>query len=150
MYSNQIHKTPVADNHKNKKPFFQPKLTINEPNDPDSHSDEHEADVVAEKIMRMPAPSLPIAENRSFFSPPTGNINKINTANEQPLKKENKDDETEELLPDIQPKLSFDGLPRPPDDHKANDTTLIQRKCAHCEEEERKLQRKEINAVQVL
>ena len=65
-------------------PFFQPKLTINKPND----EYEKEADAMADKVMRM---------EQSF----------------------------------IQPK------PLP--------VTSVQRKCAHCEEEEKKAQRKEIN-----
>lgn len=66
--------------------FFQPKLNINQPND----VYEQEADAVADKVMRMPDPSI----NNSFFKPAI---------------------------------------------------TSIQRKCAHCEEEEKKMQRKEIN-----
>jgi hypothetical protein len=66
--------------------FFQPKLTINQPNDPY----EQEADSVAEKVMRMPMPT----NKRTFFTP--------------------------------KPVL-ISGL---------------QRKCAECEEEERKVQMK--------
>jgi hypothetical protein len=69
---------------KSNKPFFQPKLTINQPNDPF----EKEADAVAERIMRMEQPGIQL----------------------KPLS------------------LNF-----------------IQRKCAHCEEEEKKVQRKEID-----
>lgn len=70
-----------------KRSFFQPKLSINQPND----VYEQEADAVADKVMRMPDPSI---NNNSFFKPAI---------------------------------------------------TSIQRKCAHCEEEEKKMQRKEIN-----
>ena len=65
-------------------PFFQPKLTINQPNDPY----EQEADAMADKVMRMEQPGV-------------------------------------QLKP----------LP----------ITQIQRKCTHCEDEENKMQRKEIN-----
>ncbi|MGN6353650.1 MAG: eCIS core domain-containing protein [Parafilimonas sp.] len=68
-------------------PFFQPKLSINQPND----VYEQEADAVADKVMRMPDPSI---NSNSFFKPAI---------------------------------------------------TSIQRKCAHCEEEEKKMQRKEMN-----
>ena len=64
------------------KPFIQPKLTINQPND----IYEQEADVMADHVMRMSI------DNNSFFQPAI---------------------------------------------------TSIQRKCAHCEEEEKKAQRKE-------
>ena len=65
--------------------FFQPKLTINQPND----IYEQEADAMADKVMRMPDS---LVNNNSFFKPST-----------------------------------------------------IQRKCAHCEEEEKTAQRKETN-----
>ncbi|MFT4156072.1 DUF4157 domain-containing protein [Parafilimonas sp.] len=65
--------------------FFQPKLSINQPND----VYEQEADAVADKVMRMPDPSI---NNSSFFRPAI---------------------------------------------------TSMQRKCAHCEEEEKKMHRKE-------
>ena len=121
--------------------FFQAKPTINQPND----MYEQEADAVADKVMRMPQRSPFLGDNKPFFSPPTININKANTAKEDPLKKENKEEETEETLPEIQAKLSFDSLSTLPDYNKANITGLIQRKCAHCEEEEKKMQRKEMN-----
>ncbi len=66
------------------KPFFQPKLTINRPND----VYEQEADAVADKVMRM---SDPAGSNNLFFKPAISSI---------------------------------------------------QRKCAHCEEENKKAQRK--------
>src|SRR5665213_999929 len=85
--------------------FFQPKLTINQPND----IYELEADAIADRVIRMPETTPPLADNKPFFSPPTVKINKANTAKEEPLKKENKEEETEEALPEIQAKLSFDG-----------------------------------------
>ena len=71
--------------------FFQPKLPINQANDPDSFRDQQEADATADKVMRMPCSS---ADNNLFFHPAISSI---------------------------------------------------QRKCAHCEEEEKQAQRKESN-----
>lgn len=56
---------------KNSSPFFssgiiQPKLTINQPND----IYKQEADAVAEKVMRMPAPGI----STPFFTPKPLNI----------------------------------------------------------------------------
>ena len=70
-------KSPVAENHLSKKPilkkgnntFFQPKLTVNQPND----SFEQEADIVAEKVMRMPAGN---AIQHSFFQPAITSVNR--------------------------------------------------------------------------
>ena len=90
MYLAQLDKTPDIKGSNNA-PFFQPKLTINQPNDPDSYRDEQEADAMADKIMRMTDPSV---NNNAFFKP------------------------------------SF---------------SSIQRKCGHCEEAEKKVQRKESN-----
>ena len=75
-------------------PFFQSKLTINKPND----RYEHEADHVAEQVMRMQVPSIQNKQDFFFRS----------------------------------------ALP----------VTPIQRKCEHCEEEEKKMQRKEMNGEQ--
>ena len=47
---------------KNQSSFFQPKLTINQPND----IYEQEADAMADKVMRMPNPSV---NSNSFFKP---------------------------------------------------------------------------------
>jgi len=69
---------------KNNKPFIQPKLTINQPND----VYEQEADAMADKVMRMEQPGVQLKQ-----------------------------------------------LP----------ISSVQRKCEHCEEEEKKMQRKEIN-----
>ncbi|MEO8861171.1 MAG: DUF4157 domain-containing protein [Ginsengibacter sp.] len=100
-----------------------------------------QTDARVDKVIRMQEPSSLLSSNKAFFSPTTVSINKPITAKEDPLKKENKEEETKETWPEIQAKLSFDGLPTPPDDTKANNDSLIQRKCAHCEEEE--LQKKE-------
>src|SRR5207237_354075 len=68
------------------RPLNQPKLRINQPND----IYEQEANAMADKVMRMHAPSL---KQDTFFKPA--------------------------IIP-------------------------VQRKCAHCEEEEKKMQRKEM------
>lgn len=132
--------------------FFQPKpvlptgrLTINQPGNSGNYRDEQEADAVADKIMRMPEPAL-LPEKKPFFSPPTVNTQQTMATKPALLEQEDHIEETEAALPDIQTKLSFDAIPPPPDDHKKNDTASIQRKCAHCEEEEKKIQRKENNA----
>ncbi len=80
-------KTKFIQSAKNKL-FFQPKLSINQPND----IYDQEADAMADKVMRMPDPST---GNNLFFKPAI---------------------------------------------------TSLQRKCAHCEEEEKKIQRKEISS----
>ncbi len=80
----------VTKNAQGKVPFFQPKLTINEPGD----EYEQEADRMAERVMRMPMNDQP------FFSP------------------------------------------------KPITVSHVQRKCAHCEEEEKKMQRKENSSKQ--
>jgi hypothetical protein len=74
-------------------PFFQPKLSINQPND----IYEQEADAVADKVMRMADTSS--IHTGTFFKPAI---------------------------------------------------TSVQRKCAHCEEEEKKLQRKKMLQVKPL
>jgi peptide methionine sulfoxide reductase MsrB len=84
MHPISIHKR-IPDSAVHAGIFFQPKLTINQPND----IYEKEADAMADKVMRM-----------------TGNEN-----SHQPF---------------FKPAVSS-----------------IQRKCAHCEEEEKKMQRKE-------
>jgi hypothetical protein len=63
-------------------------------------------------VMLMPQTSPSLAGNKPFFSPPTVNTDKPHPPKEELLKKENKE-ETEEVLPEIQTKLSFDGLPPP-------------------------------------
>jgi hypothetical protein len=46
--------------------FFQPKLSINQPNDPDSYRYEREADAIADKVVGMKTPST----EQAFFAPP--------------------------------------------------------------------------------
>ena len=71
------------------KPVIQPKLTINQPNDPDNYRDEQEADAVADQVMKSTDTE---SKHQNFFKP----------------------------------------------------FVRLQRKCENCEEEEKKLQRKEI------
>lgn len=73
------------------RPFIQPKLTINQPND----IYEQEADAMADTVMRMPAPFLSSQRGEETFFKPVG--------------------------------------------------SYLQRKCAHCEEEDKTMQRKESN-----
>jgi hypothetical protein len=75
------------EKHNNSGVFFQPKLSINQPND----VYEQEADAMADNVMRMTDTSV---NKRTFFAP---------------------------------------------------SISSIQRKCAHCKEEEKKMQRKEMN-----
>ena len=123
---------------------FQPKLTIGAVNDPL----EQEADTMADKVMRMPEPSL---QQQTFFNPPTiTNTNSIVAQKDELLKKDDEEKYVEDDLPDIQPKFAFDTPPLPPPDdkNKNNSSDLIQRKCAACEEEEKdqNIHRKENNS----
>jgi hypothetical protein len=94
IFVNKNRQAPAAEkNTSASKPFFQAKLSINNSND----KFEHEADAVADKVMRMETPSLQKKSTTdSFFSATPISI------------------------------------------------TPVQRKCAHCENEE-KIQRKEID-----
>ena len=62
-YSGRKKDSPVPG-LKNNVFFFQPKLTINQPND----VYEQEADAMADKVMRMPDS---LSNNNSFFKPST-------------------------------------------------------------------------------
>src|SRR2546430_15936999 len=64
ILSQQNNRSRIAGSQ-NKNTFFQPKLSINQPHDPDSYRDEQEADAMADKVMQMPAsrPEMP------FFQP---------------------------------------------------------------------------------
>jgi hypothetical protein len=88
MLTNSVQKQDQILSHQNGtgKLFFQPKLTINQPND----AYEQEADAMANHVMQTPGASL----HNSFFK---------------------------------------------------SSVSSVQRKCAHCEEEEKKAQRKEFN-----
>jgi hypothetical protein len=87
---NSEDKVPIASQGREHRPFFQPKLTINQPND----VYEQEADAMADSVMRM---ADPLGNDASFFKPLA---------------------------------------------------TGVQRKCQHCEEEE-KLHRKESSSAGV-
>ena len=96
-FINQIQlKTSPGNLPRDSKPFFQPKLTINNPND----KFEQEADAIAVEVMQIQTPSLLTKPSNNFFFNPS------------PIS-----------------------------------ITPVQRKCTHCEEEE-KMQRKEINGVE--
>ncbi len=85
MHLAQLHIVPGSQNSEHKKPFFQPKLTIDQPND----VYERGAGAVADKVRRTHDDHV---SQQSFFKPSIRNV---------------------------------------------------QRKCAHCEEEEKHMQRKE-------
>jgi hypothetical protein len=101
-------------------PFIQPKVTINQASD----IYEQEADAVAEKVMRMPAP-----RTAETFFPPKSTITSIKrkcTACEEEEKLQRTEDEEEKNAIQLSPLKDF----------------YVQRKCAACEEEE-KIHRKE-------
>jgi peptidoglycan hydrolase-like protein with peptidoglycan-binding domain len=103
-----------------KLPFFQPKLTINKPND----VYEQEADAVADKVMRMERPGvqlkpLPIAAVQR----------KCAHCEEEEKTLQRK------AIPAVETGIQLKPLPG----------EILQRTCAQCEEKEKKLQRKEIN-----
>ena len=125
------------------RPIIQPKLLINQPGD----AYEHEADAVAEKVMRMSDSSV-LKNNKSFFSPSAIAISKASNTKEEPVEKENKKEESEEQVNYTQARLSFDELPPPNGDVRLNTIGVVRRKCPECEEEEKKIQRKEINSVE--
>jgi uncharacterized protein DUF4157 len=142
MFSQLTNKEKPLQRAKRNSLFFQPKLAVNQPND----MYEQQADAVADKVMRMPATPLgPVVHDKHFFHHTIVNPRNTITEKEDPLKKEDKE-KTGEAIPGIQAKLSFDTLPPPPDNNKTNNATIIQRKCAHCEEEEKQTQRKEMNS----
>lgn len=59
-------KDAAVSSLKNNRLFFQPKLTVNQPNDPDSYRDEQEADAMADKVMRMTDNDN---DGQAFFKP---------------------------------------------------------------------------------
>lgn len=131
---------------KNNKPFFkaspiQTKLTIGQPNDPDSYRDEKEADSMADKVVqRLNDKSFSGSENNSnhFFSKPSSFVQRkcATCEQEEKLQKKEEVDEKDMLQNKLQKKPIFESnTEHPPDDEKN-----IQRKCTECEEE--KLQKK--------
>lgn len=133
--------------------FFQPKLSISQPND----IYEQEADAMADKVMRMPASN----EKNNFFFKPANSIQlKCAHCEEEEKKIQLKQISSEETL--VLPQMHNN-------EHQVDRSTYkamrminnsqnnfffspsimpIQRKCANCEEEEKKLQRKDLNAEQ--
>jgi hypothetical protein len=103
---------PLAANNT----FFQPKLTVNQPND----VYEQEADAMADKVMRMPD-----AENtkQPFFKPVLTSIQRKCKNCEEEQKLQRKKEEPIQLKPVKE--------------------SALQRKCTACEDEEKKVQRKD-------
>ena len=156
--------------------FFQPKLTINQPND----VYEQEADAMADKVMRMPDPAV---NNNFFFKPGISSIQRKCThcEEEEKLQKKESNSDGPVVLPQIQENVRPD-LPlnviqgkfrinqvdrayQYKTDLPANKVMRmihgpqssfffspalrsVQLKCANCQEEEKKLQRKAMNADQ--
>lgn len=77
------------------KPVIQPKLTINQSNDPDNYRDEQEADAMADKVMRMPAPST----SNFFFESAISSIqSKCSHCEEEEKKAQRKENSSEEII----------------------------------------------------
>ncbi len=106
-------------------PFFQPKFSINQPND----AYEQEADAVADKVMRMPEKK---GQKQTFFKPLISTV-----------QRKCKECEEEEKLQRKQNLEDEDSLLQ----RKAFNHSLIQKKCAACEEEDRQMQRKSSGSV---
>jgi hypothetical protein len=118
-------------------PFFQPKLSVNDPND----IYEKEADAVAEEVMRMPA-------GDHFFKPASPVIARVcdDCEREEELKRKELQ-ETEPVLEPPVPEVTEVRAViqrKEEEEEEANEMVMLQRKCSHCEEDE-KLQRKEEN-----
>lgn len=105
--------------------FFQPKLTINQPNDPY----EQEADAVAEKVMRMPAPKAEPA----FFQPSPVIVSPVQRkcAACEEEEKQKKQEEDTDAAPQ-KPEKEFD----------------IQRKCEACAHEKKIQPKSAISMIQ--
>jgi len=122
------------------KPFFsssiQAKLSVNRPGD----SYEQEADAMAETVMRMPAPK----NDHPFFKSSFSSIQRKCSGCEDEEKKLRR----KEINPDHEHKTEVNGENGLHEASLANQllhskSSVIQRACAQCEEEEKKLQRKE-------
>src|SRR5882672_7087595 len=104
--------------------FFQPKLTINQPDD----VYEQEADARADKVMRQTDPRQ---DTPLFFKP-------ANTQPIQPKSSEHKGEDEKQKEDDEGKEENISEEQHPIAD------LPVQRKCAHCEEEEeKKISRKE-------
>ncbi len=140
MFSQLTNKEKPLQSAKKNPLFFQPKLAVNQPND----MYEQQADAMADKVMRMPATPAQVVPGKHFFPHTIAHPKNIISPKEDPLKKDDKE-KSEGVISEIQTKLSFDILPSPPNNNQTNNATILQRKCAHCEEEEKQTQRKEMN-----
>ncbi len=129
LASHNITLNEATNSLKTKRIFFQPKLTINQPND----IYEQEADAMAEKVMRMPDPAT---NDNLFFKPAISTIQHkcahCEEEEKQAQRKEGANDDSVSPVHVIQPVPNI--IPSRP---------TIQSKCANCKEEE-KLQRKEM------
>jgi hypothetical protein len=114
-----LNKSTVNTTYKQITPslFFQPKLTVNQPND----IYEQEADAMADRVMRMPDTE---STKQSFFKPVLTSIQRRCKNCDEEQKLQRKEEEPIQLKPEKK--------------------SCLQRKCAGCaEEEEKKVQRKE-------
>ena len=102
-----------------KLPFFQPKLSINNPND----AYEQEADMMADRVMHMEQPAVQLKPLSV-----TAIQRKCAHCEDEEKKIQRKE------IPEIKPVQL-----------KSLTADALQRKCAHCEEDEKKMQRKEMN-----
>jgi hypothetical protein len=125
----KIHQPQVATLQKTPQPFFaanampiQAKLTVNEPGD----AYEQEADAVADKVMRMPDPSV---------ANPQIPFNKVSISS---LQRKCSNCEKEEKV-----QRKEDGEEEQPVQLKSISDFAIQRACAACEKDDEKIQRKE-------
>lgn len=117
-------------------PFFQPRLSVNNPND----IYEKEADAIAEEVMRMPATD-------HFFKPASPVISRVcdDCDREEELNRK----ELPEIEPAEEPPVPEVAqvtavIQRKEEEEERPGDIMLQRKCSTCEEEE-KLQRKEEN-----
>ena len=121
MQTTPTHTTEPKQSPTAKQPFFQPKLTVNEPGD----VYEQEADAVADRVMRMPDPAATDA-NIPFNKVSIASLQRKCASCEDEEKVQRKESKEEE----------------PPLQLKRISDLVIQRQCAACGEEEH-VQRKE-------
>jgi hypothetical protein len=130
------HTSRIQNSHKT---FFQPKLTVNQPND----IYEQEADAIADKVMKNDGCGLQstVGGTDAFFNPtPIRPIMRKCAACEEEEVIQRKEDaeESEEMNPINSKQASTDSS----DDVKPKP---IQRKCAACQEEEEKMIQRKLN-----
>ena len=128
------------------KPVIQPKLTINQPND----IYEREADAMADKVMRMPDPSI---NDNLFFKPSVSAIQRKCTHCEEEKKMQRKENNSEvtdtkqktfvshetqglsrQIVPQIQRVCTDCEVEKEPT--RQTEVPQVQRKCGPCAEEE--------------